>query len=244
MRRHLILVVRPMRIVTWNCNGALRKKLAALLALQADIYIIQECEDPERSTDNNYKQWASGSLWTGDNKNRGLGVFSSSERLASLDWESNGLQLFLPFTVNESLTILGVWTRQANSPNFRYIGQAWKYLQAHKDKLPQTNALVLGDFNSNTRWDEWDRWWNHSDVVRELSESGFTSIYHHCNNEQQGQETQNTFFMYRRPDKHYHIDYAFASANIIQSSTITIGNAEDWLEFSDHLPIVVEFSLV
>jgi exonuclease III len=232
-----------MRIVSWNCNGALRKKLGILQALKADIYIIQECEDPANSKDATYQQWAAGSLWVGGNKNKGLGAFSVNARLAMLDWESSGLQLFMPFTVNEQVTVLAVWTRQANSPNFRYIGQAWKYLQAHKGKIPRRKAIVLGDFNSNTCWDEWDRWWNHSDVVRELLETGLESVYHFRTNEKQGKETQPTFFMYRRSDKPYHIDYAFVSTDILQSTEISIGSASEWLEFSDHLPVVLDFAV-
>jgi hypothetical protein len=50
--------VRRMHILTWNCNGALRKKFDALNALKFDIAVIQECEDPERSTSASYKAWA------------------------------------------------------------------------------------------------------------------------------------------------------------------------------------------
>jgi len=44
-----------MRIITWNCNGAFRKKFEPLMAFKADIIIVQECENPLDSGDNHYK---------------------------------------------------------------------------------------------------------------------------------------------------------------------------------------------
>jgi exonuclease III len=230
-----------MRIVSWNCNGALRKKLGILLALDADIYVVQECEDPAHSTDSAYREWAHGSLWAGANKHKGMGVFSRNARLSMLDWESNELELFLPFTANEKLTVLAVWTRHGNSRTFRYIGQIWKYMQSHKNKLLSRGTIFLGDFNSNTCWDA-KREHNHTVVVRELSEIGLESAYHLHTAEQQGKESQPTFFMYRNPSKPYHIDYAFASSDILSTSSISIGSPSDWLEFSDHMPVVLDFA--
>ena len=65
-----------MKIVTWNCNGALRKKFEPITELGADICIVQECEDPTRTKDSSYKDWASNHIWIGDNKNKGIGIFA------------------------------------------------------------------------------------------------------------------------------------------------------------------------
>jgi len=57
-----------MKIITWNCNGAFRKKYEAISALDADVYIIQECEDPIQTKDQGYKDFASNYIWIGDTK--------------------------------------------------------------------------------------------------------------------------------------------------------------------------------
>lgn len=236
-----------MKIVTWNCNGALRNKFEKLEFLDADIYIIQECENPKQSINMKYNKWALNSLWIGDNKNKGLGVFAKEEiNIFSLKWSSNynnhNVKFFLPFSIDNKLDVLAVWNHKNHSPNFGYIGQLWKYLQINKHKLE--NTMVVGDFNSNSIWDEWDRWWNHSDVVRELNEIGIESIYHKSFKEKQGRETSPTFFLYRNLDKPYHIDYFFAPNQIInQIIKFEIGDIDEWLQLSDHLPLICEFNI-
>ena len=229
-----------MRIVSWNCNGALRKKLGVIKALEPDVCIIQECEDPARTSDSSYRAWAENYLWVGNNKNRGLGVFAKvgvSLEKASLD--AGPLELFLPCLVANRITVLAVWTRQANSPTFGYIGQLWKYLQLHREFLRKKEAILIGDLNSNRCWDVWDRWWNHSDVVKELKELGLESLYHSARGEAQGQESAPTFFMYRRVEKPYHIDHAFLSEGLLHGATLEVGLSDNWLEYSDHMPVIV-----
>lgn len=229
-----------MKIITWNCNGALRKKFVELDHFDADIIVIQECEDPQVSTDSNYKSWAHNYLWTGENKNKGLGIFCKKDILLNKnEWEDNKTKYFISARINDTFNLLAVWNHHAKSPNFRYIGQLWKYLQINKNNL--SRAIVLGDFNSNTIWDEWDRWWNHSDVVRELDEIGLRSIYHEHYNEKQGEEKNPTFYLQRNQAKPYHIDYVFASKELFSNvSSIEIGQMSYWLQKSDHLPIIVK----
>lgn len=230
-----------MRIVSWNCNGALRKKLGQLLKLDADIYIIQECEDPSQCNDSHYKAWAENYRWIGKSKNKGLGIFCKKEILLTpLEWEADGLESFLPCKVNDTFTLLAVWT--TNQESFSYIGQLWKYLQKHKASFPHEQSIVCGDFNSNTCWDYQHIGSSHSNVVKELEQLGIKSLYHQQTGEQQGKELQKTFYLYRKIERDYHIDYAFLSSDLIPASTISIGKPDEWLEFSDHMPVVFTIS--
>ena len=78
-----------MKIVTWNCNGALMKKLERISYFNADIYIIQGCEDPSRTNDIVYQEWSDNYLWIGDSENNGLGIFPKPNvALELLDWSN------------------------------------------------------------------------------------------------------------------------------------------------------------
>ena len=230
-----------MRIVSWNCNGAFRKKWSILNSLHGDIYIVQECENPEISKDVDYQKWARNHLWIGKNSGRGLGVFCMTDSsLSHVPLPDHGLELFLPCMIDDKVALLAAWTKQANSPTFKYIGQLWKWLQQHGQFLEHGQSLLVGDLNSNARWDVWDRWWNHSDVVRELEQRGLKSLYHVFHGEAQGHETIPTFFHYRDCKRPYHIDYAFLSSSLLKDAAMSIGAIESWLEHSDHMPLIID----
>jgi len=232
-----------MKIISWNCNGALRNKFQHIAELEADIYIIQECEDPLRAKHNDYSEWSKNHLWIGDNKNKGIGIFANEHiKIERLDW-SNGyrdhtVKYFLPCLVNDKFQLLGVWTHKNNSPNFGYMGQFWKYL---KTNLANFNEIIIaGDFNSNSIWDEWDRWWNHSDVVELLQKKNINSVYHEIKNENQGKETLPTFYLQRKREKPYHIDYFFTSSSF-NTKSFEVGTFENWIDISDHVPVIYKF---
>ena len=236
-----------MKIVTWNCNGAFRKKFEIISSLNADLYVIQECEHPNESQHKKYEEWAENFIWIGDTKNKGLAIFARPElKLEKLDWSNqyrdHFVKHFLPCRVNDGFDLLGVWTHRNNSPNFGYIGQFWKYLQVNKTKLNST--IIAGDFNSNVIWDEWDRWWNHSDVVMELKELGIESLYHKYTGEPQGKETNPTLYFQKKLERPYHIDYVFGAEKFFEKIVkIEIGQENEWLKLSDHMPIMCEIDI-
>lgn len=249
-----------MKIVTWNCNGALRKKISELESLDADVLVIQECENPAESTPA-FRDWAGEYLWKGLSKNKGIGIFPRKHhkvteagwhgtfeipglglKSSATRWKSDELELFLPFTLNNQYSILSVWTKGSDAKAFGYIGQLWKYLQIHKTELSNHKTFVVGDFNSNAIWDKPDRWWNHSDVVAELQEIGIHSVYHSSRSETQGGETSPTFFLQRNTSRPYHVDYVFASADLLPHCQIDVGCVDKWLHISDHMPLTVELN--
>lgn len=248
-----------MNIFNWNCNGGLRNKLDRLKEIDADLFIIQECEDPKRSS-KDYQNWAGNYLWYGKNKNKGIGIFpKNNNQVSQLNWQgtfeikglnsknpstkwsTSDLELFFPFTFNDKYQILAVWTKKNDSESFGYMGQFWKYLQIHRTDLNKENTLIIGDFNSNSIWDQEGRWWNHSDVVQELCDINLESAYHTLNNIKQGKEPDPTFFMRRDKNRPYHIDYIFSNPQMLKNSSLKIGKIKDWINFSDHMPLFYNF---
>lgn len=204
-----------------------------LQGLNSDIYIIQECENPAMIKDEEYKKFSSNYIWVGY-KSKGLGIFVKDTLiLKNNHWETYGLEWFVSCTINDRLTLLGIW----GSGN--YIEDIYVYLQIHNEKLKNTdNILICGDFNSNSRWDKKHKRRTHSSVVNQLEDLHLYSCYHFKKNEIQGQESEPTFYMYRNKNKPYHIDYCFYNKENIKS--LQIGKFEDWISLSDHMPIIVD----
>jgi len=226
---------------------AYRKK-AGLIALQKpDIAIIPECEEPDRLKFTANIPSPNDVLWFGNNKNKGLGVFSYTDFTFQISKVHNpDFRTILPIHVkNKKLrfTLFAVWANNPNDIKNQYIGQVWKAVNYYSSLLKKEKTLLVGDFNSNTIWDKPNRVGNHSTVVEYLEEKRIHSTYHKFHNQIQGQEKHNTLFMYRHENKPYHIDYCFASGDFIKKlSNVEVGKHMDWCNHSDHTPLIVTFN--
>lgn len=109
--------------------------------------------------------------------------------------------------------------------------------------LAGERIILAGDFNSNTIWDKPRREGNHTTVVNFLKKRNIFSTYHHYHNQIQGEEQDNTFYLFRHEDKRYHIDYCFASTHFMNRlQAVEVGKYHYWKQYSDHVPLIVAFA--
>jgi len=228
-----------MKIITWNCQMAFRKKIELILVYKPDVLIVPECEHPSKIVFINGIQ-PSGVLWYGKNVNKGLAVFSfNNYRLQLLDCHNSDIQTILPISVTRGdylFNMLAVWTGRG------YIDQIWKAIRYYETLIASSRTIIVGDFNSNTIWDKKHRPDTHSSMVKELSLKGIASAYHHYYNLQHGKEEHPTLAMFRHRDKPYHIDYCFATADFLNElKSIEVGTYDQWHQYSDHTPLIITF---
>lgn len=216
------------KIVSWNCCCAFRKKFQFIECEAADIYVIQECENPDKYKKEflvfPYKYY-----WIGKNQNKGLCVFVKEKYDTKIHIFNDNYNYFLSIQV-DGIIIVGVW---ANSP---YIEEYFEYqkenIQQYTDK-----TILIGDFNSNAKWNSLHGEKNHTTVVDELKQYGFISAYHYSTTESQGCETTNTFYLHRNAAKGHHIDYCFLKPDMLNEFKIL--DDPKWLEHSDHMPLIL-----
>lgn len=237
-----------LKIITWNCNMAYRKKAPYILEQHPDILVVPECEHPDKLKFDSGTRLPTDVFWFGANHNKGLGVFSyGNDRFHLLDVHNPDFCTVLPLAVTGGevdFTLFAIWANNPLDRNFQYVGQVWKAIKYYDAILKNERTILAGDFNSNTIWDRPNRESNHSAVVDILAQKGIYSTYHRQLNQVQGKEEHPTLFLYRHKDKPYHLDYCFASADFIRKlKHVEVGTHEDWAHHSDHTPLSVTFDL-
>lgn len=236
-----------MRLITWNCNMAFRKKAEFILREKPDILIIPECENEEKLEFDMFTQSPTDTVWFGDNPNKGIGVFSyGNYKIELLDIHNPEFRYVLPLSVsngNIHFTVFAIWSQEPEKSN-NYTEQVWNAVHFYNNLLDDENIILVGDFNSNTIWDKPRRKINHSELVEFLGEKNIHSTYHHFQNQVQGEEKDPTLFMQRNINRPYHIDYCFASSPLIEKMTkVEVGKYEKWTAYSDHKPLIVDFDI-
>jgi len=227
-----------MRVITWNCNMAFRKKAKLILKETPDVLIVQECESLDKLDFLN----APSQFWYGDNPNKGIGIFTfNGHTLQLMENHNHDCRFIIPLivsTANTSFNLFAIWAQK--SYDGHYTRQVWKALDYYD--ITKGNVLLIGDFNSSSIWDKPNRTTNHSNMVERLKLIGIESVYHKFYECEQGKDLAATLFFYRKRERTYHIDYCFASSNFIRNLTdIKVGRHDDWVGASDHMPLIIDF---
>lgn len=227
---------------------AFRKKAEFIQAHNPDVLIVPECEHPDKLIFKTDLLTPTDILWYGTNQHKGLGVFSfGNYRLKLLENHNADLKIILPIAVTGGpvdFTLFAVWAFNAQDPKYNYVGQIWKAIYHYEAILKKGNVILAGDFNSNAIWDKLPRKSNHSMVVQRLATLNILSAYHTFLNVAPGIEQHPTYFLYRHKNKPYHLDYCFASTGLLKNlHTVEVGAHEDWIKYSDHIPLIVMFNI-
>jgi len=227
-----------MKVLTWNCNLLFSKDFELIRHFDSDIIIIQECEKLDLDQFEGYK-----SHWIGLNDSKGLAVLTKGESTFPSDLFRSDLVYFLPVSFGDT-AVLGVWAfnRRANRKVKGGSGFPIDAINHYKDWFKShKNIVIAGDFNNGPRWDKLGSKNNFHTFSNELSELGLQSSYHHFTGESPGQETKSTHFHRKNPKKGFHIDYIFTNFKNVNS--VLVGNIEDWISVSDHVPLISMFTV-
>jgi exodeoxyribonuclease III len=226
---------------------AFRKKANILLELKPDLAIISECVSLEKLIFPLNPADPKKKIWIGENLNKGIGIFSFSdleiELHSSYDPE---FKYIVPIQVsgNEQFILIAVWAKQNKvKPQQTYIGQVWHAIHKY-EKLLSDSVLIIGDFNWNIIWDGgWKYPGNMTEITEFLKGKGITSLYHNYFKEDFGKEKHSTYFMHKKTERPYHIDYCYGSNDFVKRLTnFQVEDYESWQKLSDHTPIICSFS--
>jgi exodeoxyribonuclease-3 len=242
-----------MRLVAWNCNMALHRKLDALRRLAPDIAVISECASPERLRALGALDEADNDpIWIGDNPTKGLAIFAFNGYRLSLAREFHPtLRHLAPVHVTGPATcnLLAVWAQNLSGGNVRkrQAGPLRRGLAKYKSFLSERPAIVAGDLNNNVIWHKPGYRINHGISVEILESYGLVSAYHERMGEKQGEESIPTLYWRdrKKDGPTYHIDYVFLPRMWLDRIRgFSVGTFEEWCGsgLSDHVPVVVDLA--
>ena len=242
-----------MRIVAWNCNRALHRKIDVLMKLRPDLAVLSEAAEPERIVAH-APELANASLaWTGRYPDRGLLVAGFGTTVVELrqDLHDDHLHHMAPICVNglpgleSPIHLLAVCAQNSSGGNRRKDnpGPLRRALRKYDGFLRSAPAVVAGDFNNNVRWDKPGWPINHANAVCDLARLGLVSAYHVARNAEQGNELEPTYFHKYREEDNFHIDYVFVPKEWSNRAfSLIVGRYRDWTKprISDHVPLMLE----
>ncbi len=235
-----------MKFVSWNCNGGFRNKFQSLLSFKADVWIIQESESPEYLAEKKIVIPAEKHFWHGDRSCKGLSIFTfNGYGTETAPFFAPEFKYALPVIITgpsgHKFLLTGVWASVVkDNHDWDYIGQMCAFMNRYHGHF-NAHSIMAGDLNSNMLWNSYyKKEHNYARFLELMENAGLVSVYHALTGLPQGQEKVPTSYYHRDPARGFHIDYVFMSRPEISTLKSFEISGKEWLERSDHVPLVWE----
>jgi hypothetical protein len=223
------------QLTTWNIESGVANCLSALIDLDSDIYLLQECGN-EAEVD-----LLRGGFHCvrGGPRRKGLAI-AVKDGWTVGSKEHLGLNTLRAEVVSPSgrrLQVLNFWALSSEFGLGTYLQQA----SSLKEALVNGEPLDAfgGDFNTTGRS-------NFNELFREYEALGFKSAYHRHFGEEYGSESLPTLFHQHKQDQPFHCDLLFIS-NAHRSSQLDLGDLKSVALtkpfLSDHLPVTSKLEI-
>lgn len=230
-----------MRIATWNCQGGLARKQAAIAELEPDVLVVPESARPVGWNGALGADAVRSVEWVGENPRKGLAAISFGDySLRVHESYEPSHRWVLPLVVEGPFpfTLFAVWTVPHLESRF-YVQCLFDSLETYRGILAGPRVIWAGDFNNNPLLDKPRHALKFSDLVERMRELGLRSLYHAQTSEAHGGEANPTFYLQRKVGKPHHIDYIVASRDICELEfEVSVGTHSKWSKWSDHMPLV------
>ena len=234
-----------MRIIFWNCQGAFRKKNEPVLDLEPDILCVQEIEHPSRINFSQASMSPTSVIWDGEKSDKGVAVYSfNGTTIKSISNYNKIFRHVLPVSVDHDKTtfnLFNVWTKNRKKEEqhkMTYIDYVICSIPFY-EFLSYENAIFCGDFNADKVVTTGKRFEKCIDAFKDHNLESAYYRFHSC---KFSDEKHPTSYFHRNKDKPFHIDYAFCSEFFLtRLKNIEVGTYDDWVAYSDHVPVIIDF---
>jgi hypothetical protein len=184
--------------------------------------------------------------WTGANVIKGLGVFARPDLGALVDGSLDlTREWYLPIRFPDlDLKILAAWSMHARGGESGPLrGRIHRTLDHYGDFLAGGRTILIGDLNDNVTWDT-PAYPSFSRITTTLAGLGLTNLYLARSGEEVGAETLATLYFLRHRHEPYFVDHVFVpEAWLPLVRGFEIGRPDEWLDASDHMPLVLDLAL-
>ena len=241
------------RLVTWNCRGKFYERFECVQSLDADIYVISECTNPQNQKYSTkkfqeFQNFSKKRLWNESSRKYELsvGIFVKENHNLEKNENSYDDKNFISgnFYSNQcSFNIVGMWPSWSNDQKKGCCAQEiLDYLNKHSEI--NSNYIIAGDMNIDKLYENQSSVCitKTSEIIKNLNEDKkLFSAYHTHLNKSHNKEVMKTYYFQSKGNGTSHVDYVFLNKEKFEIVKVYLGEKEDWLNHSDHLPLIVDF---